>query len=57
MNTEHTLSENEVRALRARVYGECSDHNWNCCRENWMRPDSVRWLLENYNKKVHTNKQ
>jgi hypothetical protein len=45
METE--MTEAEVRALRAKVYGECSDKNWECCRERWMEPENVKWLREN----------
>jgi hypothetical protein len=37
-------SEATVRQLRAIVYGECSDGNWEACKEHWLRPDSVKWL-------------
>jgi hypothetical protein len=39
------LTEDEIRALRANIYGECTDGNWLACREKWMRPDSVTWLI------------
>lgn len=39
------LSEAEVRHLRDVVYGKPSgDANWQCVRDNWMRPDSIAWL-------------
>lgn len=39
--------ELEVRSLRDAVYGHPStDNNWETCKENWMRPDSVQWLRE-----------
>ena len=45
------LTEPEVRALRDQVYGEPStDKNWDFCREHWMRPDSIEWLLEQIDK-------
>jgi len=42
-------TEQEVRALRDRVYGTTGDKsrddkNWSNCRDNWMRPDSVAFL-------------
>jgi hypothetical protein len=50
MKTHYT--EDEVRAMRDRVFGVPStDQNWEGCRHNWTRPDSVEWLLnrrENY---------
>jgi hypothetical protein len=40
------LTELEVRRLRDTVLGrKSSNANWDACRENWMRPDSVDWLL------------
>lgn len=45
------LTEAEVRTLRDCVYGHpSSDHNWEMCRENWMRPDSVEWLVSKVKK-------
>lgn len=44
------MSEHEVRFLRDRIYGQCTNHNWNECKANWMRPDSVRWLQEQVKK-------
>jgi len=39
-------TEAEVRALRDRVYGHAAtDRNWNGCKENWMHPDNIRWLI------------
>lgn len=40
------MSEVDVRKLRAQVYGECSDKNWEEVRHNWMRADSIRWLKD-----------
>ena len=41
------LDEVAIRALRDRVLFDCcSDLGWEACRDHWMRPDSVRWLLE-----------
>ncbi len=40
------MSEAEVRALRDRVYRHKStDRNWEGCKENWMHPDNIRWLI------------
>ena len=44
MDNNPTITEVEVRKLRAIVYGECSDDNWSNCRENWMKPDSTEYL-------------
>lgn len=40
------ISETEVRALRAAIYGECTDNNWEHCRDKWMTPENVQWLKE-----------
>lgn len=45
-----TLTEAQVRQLRAIIYGECSDKNWEEVRHNWMRPDSIKWLKEKASK-------
>lgn len=43
----HTPTESEVRALRDLVYGvPISDREWDHCKHNWMRPDSIAWLQE-----------
>lgn len=40
------MTEAEVRALRDRVYGHRStDRNWEGCKENWMHPANIRWLI------------
>lgn len=36
----------EVRALRDKVYGPCTDDNWLACREFWLTPDNIAWLKE-----------
>lgn len=51
MSKLHTLTEPEVRALRDKVYGrpqsqQAADNNWEGCRENWLKPESVQWLIE-----------
>lgn len=38
------MTEAEIRALRAKVYGECTDINWIAVRDNWMRKDAIEWL-------------
>lgn len=45
MNPAEKLTEPEIRALRDAIYGPQTEQNWQGCRENWMRKDSVRWLL------------
>lgn len=40
-------TEQEIRSLRDTVFGRpSSDENWSGCRENWMRPASVKWLQD-----------
>lgn len=39
-------SEKDVRQLRANIYGECTDESWKQIKHNWMRPDSIRFLLD-----------
>lgn len=49
------MSESEVRQLRANIFGECSDKNWEHCREftdekgvhGWMTPENIKWLKDN----------
>ena len=38
------MTEHRVRAMRDVIYGPCSDHNWNECKSNCLREDSVEWL-------------
>jgi GTPase Era involved in 16S rRNA processing len=46
-NTEiDAISEKATRQLRAAIYGEVSDESWAKVRENWMKPENVRWLQE-----------
>lgn len=47
MSTIENLTEAEVRALRDQVYGvPIPDNGWERCKENWMQPENIRWLLE-----------
>ena len=46
------LTEAEVHQLRANIYGECSDGNWGYCKDAWMEPQNVKWLLDHQPKKV-----
>jgi hypothetical protein len=38
------MSEQEVRKLRANIYGECTDKNWAYCKDAWMKPENIQWL-------------
>lgn len=38
------MSDADLRALRAAVYGECSDMNWEAVREVWRSPENIEWL-------------
>jgi hypothetical protein len=38
-------TEKEVRKLRAKVYGECTDVNWEQVKARWMTEESTAWLL------------
>ena len=41
------LSETEVRALRDRVFeNPTTDKNWEACKEKWMMPDAMIWLVQ-----------
>lgn len=51
MSGEPTLSEAEVRKLRAAIYGECTDKTWNSCKENWMTKENIQWLQAQVKKK------
>ena len=38
-------TEQEVRNLRNQVYGHhISDEEWETCKQNWMKPDQIKWL-------------
>jgi hypothetical protein len=40
-------TEAEIRSMRDRVYETtASDECWADCRENWLRPDSIKWLQQ-----------
>ena len=40
-----SATEQYARVLRDRVFGKpSSDNNWDACKHNWMRPDSIEWL-------------
>ena len=38
--------DREVRALRDKVYGPCTDNNWFASREFWLTPDNIAWLRQ-----------
>lgn len=51
------VSEKVVRAMRDQVYGHFStDKNWDGCRENWMRPESIAWLRARISKSPNAPK-
>jgi hypothetical protein len=40
------FTEEQIRAMRDEVYGhKSSNDNWAGCRENWMQPANVLWLV------------
>lgn len=44
------LTEEELRDIRDSVYGRKStDSNWYGCRENWIKPEEIQWLLDSLN--------
>lgn len=41
------MTETQIRKLRDEVFcHQCSDVSWENMKANWMRPDSVQWLVE-----------
>jgi len=44
--TQEQLTETEIRQLRDNIFGPSKDNNWEACREHWMRPADVAWLLK-----------
>ena len=38
--------EESVRRLRENVFGEIDDDGWCKVRENWMKPENVKWLKD-----------
>jgi len=45
--TPFKVDEAEVRKMRDAVFGKrSSDRNWEECKLNWTRWDSVKWLIE-----------
>lgn len=48
-NQERFLRENWIRTMRDRVFSQnTTDNNWGHCKENWMKPENVRWLEEKW---------
>lgn len=42
-----SMLELQARSMRDRVFEKKStDSNWAGCKDNWMRPDSIKWLCE-----------
>lgn len=40
-------TETQVRAMRDQLYDNPStDANWDGCKDNWMKPEEIRWLQE-----------
>ena len=46
MNTAENLTEDEARALRYRLFGDCTELNWQNCKGNWMKPEEQSWLIQ-----------
>lgn len=50
MNPNHPQSIEEyeamVRRLRENIYGYVDDIQWAGVRDNWMKPENVKWLKE-----------
>jgi hypothetical protein len=45
------ISELETMALRDIVYESVStQENWDRCRDNWLKPENVKWLQDEYAK-------
>ena len=40
----NSIREKAVRSMRDRVYGPTTDNNWESCKENWLRPEQIKWL-------------
>ena len=44
---QQTLTESQVRSLRDKVFNHpSSDNNWEACKDNWMKRECVKWLME-----------
>ena len=49
---QQTLTESQVRSLRDKVFEHpSSDGNWEACKDNWMKPENVKWLMEQSERK------
>ena len=53
MDITETLTEEEVRALRDAIFGPSKDDNWKACKENWMKPHAIKWLIDENKKEQH----
>ena len=52
-DNEYKLTEQQVRKLRDNIYGTpISDKEWNTCKDNWMKPAEISWLLEHNNTNI-----
>lgn len=41
------ITERQVRNLRDKIYGvPISDKEWNTCKDNWIREENIKWLIE-----------
>ena len=41
------MPEEKVRAMRDQVFEKPStDKNWDGCRENWLHPEAIAWLVQ-----------
>lgn len=47
-NDPRSIEEYEamVRRLRENIYGYVDDVGWFAVRDNWMKPENVRWLKD-----------
>lgn len=44
---QQVLTESQVRSLRDKVFNHpSSDSGWEACKDNWMKPECVKWLME-----------
>ena len=53
---EEQVHEEQVRKLRENVYGHVDDTGWRSVREQWMKPENVKFLLEQPQNKQLQNK-
>jgi len=44
---QQVLTESQVRSLRDKVFNHpSSDSGWEACKDNWMKRECVKWLME-----------